>query len=182
MRNFLPDLWSGAGDPFRALRREMNDMLAEFGRRAGSSSSMDVGQAPPMNVAETKEAVEISMDLPGIDEKDVSVTLEGNRLVVSGQHEDESNREEKDWRIVERRSGSFYRAIALPFEPKEDAIEALFEKGVLKMRVPKPASGAMAAKRISISSGKEGAMAPDPSGATPQQGQASSGPMSGPTA
>lgn len=150
MTRFLPDLWGG--DPFRALRREMNELMGDFGRRL-PSMPMDVGQTPPMNVAETKEAIEISMDLPGLDEKDVSVTLDGNRLVVSGEHREESESAEKDWRVVERRSGSFYRAVMLPFEPREEAIEAHFEKGVLKLSVRKPAETLAGARRISIGAG-----------------------------
>lgn len=152
MKNFLPDLWTGGGDPFRALRREMNDLMSEFGRRL-PSTAMDVGQAPPMNVAETKDAVEIAMELPGLDEQDVSVTLEGNRLVVSGEHKEDSDRTEKDWRIVERRSGAFYRAVALPWEPKDEEIDAHFDKGVLKLRVKRPAETASGARRIAIGAG-----------------------------
>lgn len=152
MKSFLPDLWTGGGDPFRALRREMNDLMSEFGRRL-PSTSMDMGQAPPMNVAETKDAVEISMDLPGLDEQDVSVTLEGNRLVVSGEHKEDSDRTEKDWRIVERRSGAFYRALALPWEPKDEEIDAHFDKGVLRLCVKRPTEAVTGARRVTIGSG-----------------------------
>jgi HSP20 family protein len=80
----LPSLWSKnqelVSDPFRAIRRNFEDMFRAFDR---NWPSLDVGAGvPAINVAETKDAFEVTAELPGVDEKDIKVSLDGNRLVI----------------------------------------------------------------------------------------------------
>ena len=103
-----------------------------------------------MIIAETKDAIEVTTDLPGVDEKDINVSLDDNRLVISCEKKQESDRTDKEWHVVERSYGAFHRAIALPFEPNEDSIEAHFDKGVLHLKVKKPAEVEKAKKTIEI--------------------------------
>jgi HSP20 family protein len=149
-------------DPFAAIRRELDSFFADYPALA------EVGaKIPALNIAETKDAVEITIELPGVDEKDINVSLDGNRLVISGEKKQESDHTEKEWRLIERSYGAFHRAIALPFEPKEAAIEAHFDKGVLHVKVNKPAEVAKETKKIEIKAGPpEGsATAPAPKAA-----------------
>jgi HSP20 family protein len=151
----LPSLWSGsselAGDPFRSLRRDMDEMFQNIGRRW---PSVDIGAgAPPMSVAETKDAVEVSAELPGVDEKDIKVSIEDNRLIIAGEKKQDSKREDKDWHVEERSFGSFYRALALPFRPADDAVDAHFDKGILKLTIRKPPEQKPTAKSIEIKTG-----------------------------
>jgi HSP20 family protein len=74
-------------------------------------------------VAETNDAFEVTAELPGVDEKDINVSLDDNQLVVSGEKKAESTKEEKDWHVEERSYGSFYRSMLLPFEPEEGAVK-----------------------------------------------------------
>lgn len=108
---------------------------------------------PAVNVAETDKAIEITAELPGVEEKDIKVNLEGNQLTVSGEKKQESKRDEKDWRVEERSFGSFYRSMSLPFTPEDGAIEAHLDKGVLHVTVKKPAEVAKSAKTIEIKTG-----------------------------
>jgi len=149
----LPSLWSkaGAGDPFREMRREMEDFMGAFGRRL---PTLDVGaEAPAINIAETTEAVEVTAELPGVDQKDIKVSVDGNRLVIAGEKKAESDRKDKNWHVMERSYGSFHRAIALPFEPKDDAVQAHFDKGVLHVAVKKPPALQPKTKTIEVKAG-----------------------------
>ena len=128
--NLLPRLWTTSpeltSDPFRAMRREMENALRAFDQ---SSSSPDIGAgAPAISVAETKDAFEVTAELPGVDEKDIKVSLDDNQLVISGEKKAESRKEEKDWHVEERSYGSFYRSMSLPFEP-EDGASTLIRQG-----------------------------------------------------
>jgi len=79
--------------------------------------------------------------------------LEGNQLAISGEKKEESARDEKDWHVEERSYGSFYRSMSLPFSPDEGAVEAYLDKGVLHLKVKKPAEVAQGAKTIEIKPG-----------------------------
>lgn len=116
--------------------------------------SLSLGAGTPVvNVAETKKTIEITAELPFVEEKDVKVNVEGNRLVVSGEKKQESKRNEKDWHVEERSFGSFYRSMSLPFTPEDGAIEAHIDRGVLHITVKKPADLTKAAKTIEIKTG-----------------------------
>lgn len=151
----LPRLWTTtqalASDPFRAMRREMENALRAFDQ--GSPPPSIGAGAPAINVAETKDAFEVTAELPGVDEKDIKVSLDGNQLIISGEKKAESTRDEKDWHVEERSYGSFYRSMSLPFEPAEGAVEAHFDKGVLHLAIKKPAAAVKTAKTIDIKAG-----------------------------
>jgi HSP20 family protein len=116
--------------------------------------SPDIGAGtPPIDVTETKDAFEVTAELPGVDEKDIKVSLDGNQLVITGEKKAESTKEEKDWHVEERSYGSFYRSMSLPFEPEDGAVEAHFDKGVLHLTVKKPAKATKITKTINIKTG-----------------------------
>jgi HSP20 family protein len=149
----LPRLWTRSQelDPFRVLRREMENAFRALDQKPSSS---DIGAgAPAINVAETNDAFEVTAELPGVDEKDISVSLDDNQLVISGEKKAESTKEEKDWHVEERSYGSFYRSMFLPFEPEEGAVEAHFDKGVLHLTIKKPAKVTKTTKTIDIKPG-----------------------------
>src|SRR6516164_759082 len=149
----LPRLWTRGQelDPFRAMRREMENAFRAFDR---DLSSPDIGAgAPAINVAETKDAFEVTAELPGVDEKDIKVRLDSNQLVISGEKKAESTKEEKDWHVEERSYGSFYRSMSLPFEPEDGAVEAHFDKGVLHLMIKKPTKAVKSAKTIPVKTG-----------------------------
>ncbi len=138
-------------DPFRVMRREMENAFRVFDQKP---TSPDIGAgAPAINVAETNDAFEVTAELPGVDEKDINVSLDDNQLVISGEKKAESTKEEKDWHIEERSYGSFYRSMFLPFEPEDGAIEAHFDKGVLHLKIKKPAKAVKTTKTINIKTG-----------------------------
>jgi HSP20 family protein len=138
-------------DPFRALERDL------FGRDLPKLFEMPTRQEmapmPAINIAETENAIEATVEIPGVDEKDIKVRVEGDRLIVSGEKTMETKKDEKDWHVMERRFGSFYRSVLLPFEPATDAIAANYDKGVLHLTVQKAAAKATTAKTIPVKTG-----------------------------
>ncbi|CUU17768.1 Small heat shock protein CDS [Bradyrhizobium sp.] len=95
----------------------------------------------------------MTAELPGVDEKDIKVSLDGNQLVISGEKKAESTKDEKNWHVEERSYGSFYRSMSLPFEPEDGAVEAHFDKGVLHLAINKPAKAVKTTKTIDIKTG-----------------------------
>ena len=151
----LPSLWPRSqtlmSDPFRSFRREMEDMFRALDQ---DLPSLNVGAGVPViNVAETKDAFEVTAEVPGVEEKDINVSLDGNQLVISGEKKEETKKDEKDWHVEERRYGSFYRSMSLPFEPEEGAVEAHMDKGVLHVNIKKPTEVARSVKTIEIKPG-----------------------------
>ena len=149
-----PSLWGGhdlTPDPFKSFRREIEDLFRNFGHNL---PALNVGAgAPAINVGETEGAVEVTAELPGVEEKDIKVSVEGNRLVIAGEKKHEEKRQEKDWHVEERSFGSFYRSMTLPFSPPDGAISAHLDKGVLHVSVKKPTDAAKGAKAIEIKTG-----------------------------
>ncbi len=153
MKSLLPDLWSREfpTDPFRALRRDL--LGREFANPMERWPTAQLGAGiPAMNVAETETAIEATLEIPGVEDKDIKVAVDGNRLTISGEKNWESKKDEKDWHVVERSFGSFHRSIALPFEPAADAVSAHYDKGVLHLEIKKP-SNKTTSKTIEIKSG-----------------------------
>jgi len=157
MSNLWPSLWSPGRneiDPFHSAGREMYDMINRIMKQMPSlPAAFDFSAAlPALNVAETKDAIEVSAELPGLDEKDINVSVEGNRLILSGERKQDSEKKDQDWHVKETSYGSFRRAVLLPFEPAGDAVEAHLDKGMLHVKVRKPADAAAAKRTIEIKS------------------------------
>ena len=149
----LPRLWTMSQelDPFRVMRREMENAFRTLDQRP-SSSGIGAG-APAISVAETNDAFEVTAELAGVDEKDIKVSLDDNQLVISGEKKAESTKEEKNWHVEERSYGSFYRSMLLPFKPEDGAVEAHFDKGVLHLTIKKPAKAVKTTRTIDIKTG-----------------------------
>ena len=130
--------WRGE-DPFRTLFQEVQKTFEDFSRRSPFARFSSDVLSPRIDVAESKDAIDITAELPGVDEKDVDVTLVDDVLTIRGEKKSEREEQDKDknWHVVERSYGSFSRAIPLPFEPDATKVEAKFDKGVLRIRLPK---------------------------------------------
>jgi HSP20 family protein len=140
-------------DPFDAFRRNFDEMVADFGRwpMMDWASTGKVGLAA-LDVAETKDAIEVTTELPGVDEHEIQVTVEGQALVISGEKKSETENKEKAWRVMERTYGAFRRIVPLNFTPDPGRITARFDKGVLHVMVFKPAD--LVARKVTIPVGK----------------------------
>jgi HSP20 family protein len=105
-----------------------------------------------VDVAETDKEIVITAELPGLDEKDLDVTLAGDVLTIKGEKKAEREQKNGDSYYVERRFGTFSRSLRLPFVADDEKIEAKYDKGVLTVRVPKPAEVQQSVRRIEVKS------------------------------
>lgn len=155
-RHWLPSLWSEErrSEPLGQLHREIDRMFDEF---IGSDRSVTAGEggivmAPRMDMAETDDSIEITAELPGVDEKDLDVSVEGDVLTIKGEKKSESEEKKKDYHVVERSYGSFRRSIRLPGAVDPEKVGAVFEKGVLRVTLPKPEEAKQKRRRIEVKS------------------------------
>jgi HSP20 family protein len=151
-RSYLPSLLGRDDDPFGPLFREVQKTFEDFSRRSPLAGFGSDVMAPKVDIAESKDAIDLTAELPGVDEKDVDVTLADGMLTIRGEKKtarDERDKE-KSWHVVERSYGSFSRAISLPFDPDPGKVEAKFDKGVLHIHLPKPAEMAKKQQKIEI--------------------------------
>lgn len=108
--------------------------------------------SPRVDVVEGDKEITVSAELPGIDEKEIDVSLSHGVLTITGEKREEKEDKGKDYYRMERSYGSFRRSVPLPGEVDENKAEATFKKGVLTITLPKTAE-AQARKRISIKTG-----------------------------
>ncbi len=93
--------------------------------------------APSLDIVEDAHAYVVTAELPGLKKEDVAIQLEDGVLSISGEKKQETEVKEKTFHRMERRYGSFYRAVTLPAGVDVEKVDARFEDGVLKIRVPK---------------------------------------------
>jgi HSP20 family protein len=101
-----------------------------------------------MDLAETDKEIELTAELPGLEEKDVQLNVVDNHLTIRGEKKNQREEKEKDYHLVERNYGSFVRTVELPPGVDPESIKAVMSKGVLKVTVPKPAPAQ--AKKIEV--------------------------------
>jgi HSP20 family protein len=124
IRNEFDNLWS------RFLDNDIDSNLPPvFGR----------GTFPPVNVAETEKSWSVSVELPGLSEKDIQVQILGQQLLISGERKWDEEKKGKEFHRVESQYGAFQRSIQLPentrLEP--DGVVAIYKKGILEITLPK---------------------------------------------
>lgn len=122
-------------DPTRMMRELLRwDPFQELGALPAWEGS---GFVPGFDVKETPEALILQADLPGLTEKDVNISLTGNRLTVTGERRAEQKREGESYYTLERSFGAFTRSFTLPEEVNIDKVQAELKDGVLTLTLPK---------------------------------------------
>lgn len=142
----------GASDLFGTLQREVNRVFDQmFG---GAPATGSTGFAPSVDVKETADGVVITAELPGMEEKDVEVSLEGELLTLSGEKRSERTEEKEGQHLAERSYGSFRRSLRLPWAANPADATAAFDKGVLTVTLKRPPEAEAKANRIPIGTAK----------------------------
>jgi HSP20 family protein len=133
-------------DPFEMMREMMAwDPFRELGGPLGRAEAF----VPSFDVKETKDGYVFKADLPGVKEKDLEISLTGNRLTVSGHREEERKQEEEErYYAYERSSGTFTRSFTLPEGIDPDSASAELKEGVLTLHLSKRPE--VKAKRIEL--------------------------------
>jgi len=131
---------------------DMNRLFDNFfGRRAFGSLTPFAGEEwgtfyPQVDVEESDKEIAISAELPGIDRKDIDISISHGVLTIRGEKKSERETKRKNYTYAERSYGSFQRSISLPSTVEEDEAQAKFEKGVLTITLPKTAPSKSAHK------------------------------------
>src|SRR5258705_1251175 len=146
-------------DPFAELA-SLNDQMNRVFRNARSSRErspeeylVSSGFAPTVDVYEDEHNVTLKIEVPGIDEKDIDVRIENNVLTVHGERKIEKEEKEENFRRVERQYGSFTRTFTLPTTVDAEKVAANYDKGILKIVLPKKAEAKP--KQIKVNVGGE---------------------------
>lgn len=143
-----------ADDPFLSLQREMNRLFDDAFRGlpaiAGNGKAL---LAPSMDVKETDKAVQVTAELPGVDQKDVEVTYADGALIIKGEKKAEKEETKAGYHLSERSYGSFFRSMAID-DVDADKIDAKFDKGVLTVTLPKVPAAQAKTKKIEVKAAK----------------------------
>ena len=151
----------GWNDPFQAYRAEMDRMFdAFFGDRGSVAPRMGFGVpaaangrgfiVPDIDITENDKEVSLTAELPGLDEADVDLSVRNGMLTLKGEKKYEHVDDKDDVHMVERRFGSFQRSFRLPDAVDAERIDAKFDKGVLRVVMPKKAEAVEPVKKIAI--------------------------------
>ena len=157
-RNMPMARWSGEDtDPFLQMRREMNrlfdDVFGGFGLPSVLGPALrQMPAAPKIDVSETDNEIQVTAEMPGVDQNDVEVLLEDDRLIIRGEKKQEQEREDKDrnYHVRERVQGAFSRTLPLPFAPDPNQVKAEFKNGVMTITIPKPQEVKQKQHRIEV--------------------------------
>jgi HSP20 family protein len=142
-------------DIFSAMRDEMDRMFGRFERdwalpslfgREGRTAAV----LPELDVRESTNAITVEVELPGVEEKDIAVTLANGVLTIKGEKKQEKQEKGENYHMTERSFGSFQRSLRLPDMVDDTKVEARFDNGVLKVTVAKKLEAVKAERRIEI--------------------------------
>lgn len=142
--------------PLAELQRQMNQVFESFWGR--TARPFDAGgwpfgeEAPRSDVVETDDGIEVTVELPGMEQKDVEVSLSGDTLTIKGEKKVERKDEKKGYYVSERSYGSVFRTIPLPSGVHPEKADASFKNGVLTIKVPHSPEARSNRKKIEIKS------------------------------
>jgi len=141
-------------DPFREVVTLQNRLNSLFGslNSENESALTTASFVPAVDVYEDEKKVVLKLEVPGIEEKDLDVSVENNTLTVKGERKFEKEEKEENFHRIERRYGSFYRAFTLPSTVDTENIAAKYEAGVLKLELKKKPEAQP--KQIKVNVGK----------------------------
>ena len=144
---------------FATIQDRMNRLFRDsygrdsYGNEGREEALTTSSFAPPVDVYEDEHNVTLKIEVPGIDEKDIDIRLENNTLTVHGERKIEKEEKEENYRRVERQYGSFTRTFTLPTTVDAEKVSANYDKGVLKVALPKKAEAKP--KQIKVNIGSE---------------------------
>jgi HSP20 family protein len=148
-------------EPFRefsALQDRMNRMNRLFREpynpEGPEEALTTTNFAPPVDIYEDEHNIALKLEVPGIDDKDIDVRIEGNTLTVHGERKIEKEEKEENFRRIERQYGSFTRSFTLPSSVDPGQVSAHYDKGVLKLNLAKKAEAKPRQIKVNVGSEK----------------------------
>jgi HSP20 family protein len=124
--------------PFReavAVQNRVNSLFRDYNGETAPSA----GFVPAVDIYEDNQKVVLKLEVPGVEEKDLDVRVENNKLTVKGERKFETEEKEENFHRIERRFGSFQRAFTLPTTVDTENVAASYNAGVLKLELKKKA-------------------------------------------
>jgi|TARA_Y100001933_G_scaffold106517_1_gene106770 HSP20 family protein len=149
-KDHAPDAKTDETNPIATLQRDMNRVFESFWNRVGDLDWPWGGGEAKSDVVETDDAVEVSIELPGMEMKDIEVSVTDDMLTVKGEKKIERQEEKKGYYLSERSYGAIYRTIPLPPGVDGEKAEASFKNGVLTIRLPQTPEAQARVKRIDV--------------------------------
>jgi HSP20 family protein len=139
-------------NPIDSFRQEMDRLMENFFQGFGLRpfDMRIAGFTPHVDVIDAGKTVTVSVELPGMDEKDIEVSLTGDALTIKGEKKEEKEEKGKDYYRSERSFGSFTRIVEIPEGIDSEGAEASFKKGVLTVKLPKTKQAIEEARRIAV--------------------------------
>ena len=119
------------------MRSEMDRLWEAFFEGRPRRRTDEAEWLPSVDVSETKNDIVVKAELPGMDPKDIDISLSDGHLIIRGEKKQEREENEEDYHFIERSYGSFTRSIQLPKQVKHDKINASYKNGILKVVLPK---------------------------------------------
>ena len=145
-----PDAKSSEDNPIATLQREMNHVFENFWNRVGQFEWPWSSGEAKSDVVETDNAIEISIELPGMEMKDIEVTVSDDMLTVKGEKRIERQEEKKGYYLSERSYGAIYRTIPLPPGVDGEKAQASFKNGVLTIKLPQTPEAQAKVRKIAV--------------------------------
>lgn len=158
-RNWLTPFWKNSPqqhnkDSFLSLHHDMNRIFEDFFRdRFPLKMIGDEFLTPSINIAEKEKQYEITAELPGVDEKDVDVSIIDNELYIHATKTTEKKEDKENYHLRECTQGAFGRSITLPYDVNPDAVDAKMKNGVLTIHVGKTSDSKEKVKKITVNKG-----------------------------
>ena len=157
--SLLPSLFGNGGKTpvaFQSLHKEIDRVFDEFrdifpGNRNGEATDQNGNIIPKLDVSETDDEVKIAAELPGVEEKDIDISVSGNLLTLKGEKSSKREESEKDYKLIERSYGSFVRTLPFSFDMDSKQVSAKLADGVLNITIKKPAEVKEKTQKIKIS-------------------------------
>ena len=128
--------WKPFGE-LSSFRREMDQLWERFFGDESFRRTFSDGWLPAVDFSETKDTMFVKAELPGMEAKDVNVSISGDVLMIKGEKKKEEEHTDEHYYSCERYSGTFHRSFQLPANVKTNKVEATFDRGVLKIMLPK---------------------------------------------
>lgn len=131
---------------FGSLHREIDRLFDEVTRGVGPQGAGNI--LPSIDVTETDKEIVVTAEMPGLERKDVDISLENDTLTIRGEKKEQADQGDRNVQLSERRYGAFYRVLQLPPGIDPSSVQATMSNGVLKITIPKPARSE--AKKIEV--------------------------------
>ncbi len=133
-----------------SLRREFDEFMQKFFGSERLDWLSGRNFSPAVDISENDNEILVKAELPGIDQKDIEVSLLGDVLTIKGEKREEKEEKGENVHRIERSYGSFSRSFNLPCEVKIDAVEAKFKDGVLSLKLPKTETSKKKSIKINV--------------------------------